>query len=96
MTAIRAPAEVDARDVIRIGYERYRTSFGTGLSQLAGKVFRIGHLGDLNEVSCLAALASAEMALNDAGARIAPGSGVAAAQDWYRLSVSAPVAIAAE
>ena len=84
VSAIRVPETVDARDVLRIAYERYRTSFGSGLSQLAGKVFRIGHLGDLNEVSCLTALASAEMALRDAGAAVEPGAGVAAAQEWYR------------
>ena len=87
VSAVRVPEAVDAREVIRIGYERYRTSFGSGLSQLAGKVFRIGHLGDLNEVSCLAALASAEMALCDAGAEIEAGAGVAAAQTWYRQSI---------
>ncbi|HUF54966.1 MAG TPA: aminotransferase class V-fold PLP-dependent enzyme [Thermohalobaculum sp.] len=84
VTAIVVPEEVDARDVISHGYKRYRTSFGTGLARLAGKVFRIGHLGDLNEVMCLSALASAEMALRDAGAKVAPGSGVAAAQEYYR------------
>lgn len=84
VSAIRVPETVDARDVLRIAYERYRTSFGSGLSQLAGKVFRIGHLGDLNEVSCLTALACAEMALRDAGAAVEPGAGVAAAQEWYR------------
>ncbi len=55
VTAIRVPEGVDARDVIRIGYERYNTSFGSGLARLAGKVFRIGHLGDLNEGMCLTA-----------------------------------------
>ncbi|WP_375596405.1 aminotransferase class V-fold PLP-dependent enzyme [Algihabitans albus] len=84
VSAVRVPETVDARDVLRIAYERYRTSFGSGLSQLAGKVFRIGHLGDLNEVSCLTALACAEMALRDAGAAVEPGAGVAAAQEWYR------------
>jgi alanine-glyoxylate transaminase/serine-glyoxylate transaminase/serine-pyruvate transaminase len=74
---------VDARDVIRIGYERYNTSFGSGLARLAGKVFRIGHLGDLNEGMCLTAIAVAEMALVEAGADIELGSGVAAAQTWY-------------
>jgi alanine-glyoxylate transaminase/serine-glyoxylate transaminase/serine-pyruvate transaminase len=83
VSAIRVPSDVDARDVIRIGYEKYNTSFGTGLSQLAGKVFRIGHLGDLNEVMCLSALGAAEMSLIEAGARIEYGSGVAAAQQWY-------------
>ncbi|MDM7931031.1 aminotransferase class V-fold PLP-dependent enzyme [Tabrizicola sp.] len=83
VTAIRVPDGVDARDVIRIGYERYNTSFGSGLARLAGKVFRIGHLGDLNEGMCLTAIAVAEMALVEAGADIEFGSGVAAAQAWY-------------
>ncbi len=86
VSAIVVPEGVDAREVIRVGYERYRASFGTGLAQVAGRVFRIGHLGDLNEGSCLTALAIAEMALRDAGTRIELGSGVAAAQGWYRES----------
>ena len=77
------PKDIDAKDVIRIGYEKYRTSFGSGLTKVMGKVFRIGHLGDLNEVMCLAALSSAEMALIDAGARIELGAGVAAAQRHF-------------
>lgn len=83
VTAIRTPEGVDARDVIRIGYESYNTSFGSGLARLSGKVFRIGHLGDLNEAMCLTALSVAEMALVEAGADIEFGSGVAAAQSWY-------------
>jgi alanine-glyoxylate transaminase/serine-glyoxylate transaminase/serine-pyruvate transaminase len=89
VSAIVVPEDVDARAVIKVGYDKYRTSFGSGLSKLAGRVFRIGHLGDLNEVMCLGALASAEMALRDAGAGIELGSGVAAAQDWYRQSLAA-------
>ncbi len=75
VSAIRVPENVDARDVIRIGYERYNTSFGSGLARLAGKVFRIGHLGDLNEGMCLTALAVAEMALVGAGADVEPRLG---------------------
>ncbi|MGQ0779151.1 MAG: pyridoxal-phosphate-dependent aminotransferase family protein [Pseudonocardiales bacterium] len=84
VTTITLPDEIDGADVCRIAYQRYRTSFGAGLSKLAGKVFRIGHLGDLNEVSCLAALAAAEMSLADAGAKVDLGAGVAAAQNYYR------------
>lgn len=84
VSAIRVPEGVDANAVIRTAYERYDTSLGGGLAQLSGKVFRIGHLGDLNAAMCLTALSVAEMALADAGARIEPGSGVAAAQGWYR------------
>jgi alanine-glyoxylate transaminase / serine-glyoxylate transaminase / serine-pyruvate transaminase len=88
VSAIRVPAGVDGTEVCKIAYQRYRTSFGAGLGKVAGKVFRIGHLGDLNEVSCLAALAAAEMALADAGAAIEPGAGVAAAQSYYRAAIA--------
>lgn len=96
VSAIVVPENVDARDVISIGYDRYCTSFGSGLTKVAGKVFRIGHLGSLNEVMCIAAIGSAEMALRDAGARIELGSGVAAAQQWYREAASQPIQMAAE
>jgi len=89
VSAIRTPDDVDGAEVCRIGYHRYRTSFGAGLSKVAGKVFRIGHLGDLNEVSCLSALASAEMSLADAGAKVDLGVGVAAAQEYYRNATAA-------
>lgn len=96
VTAIRTPMGVDARKVIAIAQERYNTFFGAGLGPLAGKAFRIGHLGDLNEGSCLTALAIAEMAMIEAGAQIVPGSGVAAAQAVYgaprRASDSVPTA----
>lgn len=90
VSAIRVPRHVDGAEVCRIGFDRYRTSFGAGLAKLAGKVFRIGHLGDLNEVMCLAALASAEMSLADAGADVALGAGVAAAQAYYRKTALPP------
>ncbi|MQA12640.1 MAG: aminotransferase class V-fold PLP-dependent enzyme [Pseudonocardiaceae bacterium] len=84
VTAVTVPEGVDGAQVCRIAYQRYRTSFGGGLAKVAGKVFRIGHIGHLNEVMCLAALASAEMSLADAGAKVEPGAGVSAAQTYYR------------
>jgi alanine-glyoxylate transaminase/serine-glyoxylate transaminase/serine-pyruvate transaminase len=57
-----------------------------GLADVAGKVFRIGHLGDLNELMLLGALSGVEMALQDAGVEVTLGSGVAAAQAWLRES----------
>ncbi len=89
VTAIRTPEGVDAAEVCRIGYHRYRTAFGGGLSKVAGKVFRIGHIGYLKVVMCLAALASAEMSLADAGAKVELGAGVAAAQNYYRSATAA-------
>ncbi len=97
VSAIRAPKGLDARDVIRIGYERYSISFGTGLAQLAGKVFRIGHLGDLNEGMCLTALSLAELSLDAAGAKIEFGSGVAAAQQCFaQQETASEIPLAAE
>jgi len=59
---------------------------------VAGKVFRIGHLGSLNEVMLLSGLAGAEMAMKDLGIDIELGSGVAAAQAHYRTAAR-PVAL---
>ena len=88
VSAIVVPEGCDARGVIDAAYHTYNVSLGAGLAQLAGKVFRIGHLGDLNEVMCLGALSGVEMAMRDAGITIDPGSGVAAAQESYRKAVS--------
>ena len=74
------PAEIDAAAVIARAYKRYNLSLGAGLSKVAGKLFRIGHLGDLNELMLLGAIAGSEMAMLDLGMRIEPGSGVAATQ----------------
>lgn len=84
VTAVVVPADKDAREVISIAYKKYNLSLGAGLSELAGKVFRIGHLGDLNEISLLGALAGVEMAMLDSGIAIKAGSGVAAAVEYYR------------
>lgn len=86
VTAIRVPDGHDARKVIDIAYADYELSLGAGLMELNGKAFRIGHLGDLNELMCIAAIGGAEMAMRDAGIAVEEGSGVAAAQGWYRES----------
>ena len=85
VTAIKVPQGVDARAVIRIGYDRYNAAFGAGLGPLAGKAFRIGHIGDCNEGMCLTAIALAELSLVAAGASMRFGSGVAAAQQVYAV-----------
>jgi alanine-glyoxylate transaminase/serine-glyoxylate transaminase/serine-pyruvate transaminase len=85
VTAIMVPDHVDAAEVIKTAYYRYNMSLGSGLARLAGKVFRIGHLGDLNEIMVLQALAGSEMALVDCGANIQLGSGVAAAQETFLI-----------
>ncbi len=97
VTAIRTPQDVDAREVIAIARDRYNTHFGGGLGPLAGKAFRIGHLGDLNEGMCLTALGMAELSLKAAGAKVDLGAGLAAAQAVFAAHTAAPaLAIAAE
>jgi alanine-glyoxylate transaminase/serine-glyoxylate transaminase/serine-pyruvate transaminase len=81
VTAILLPEGHDAERVRRIALEAFNVSLGGGLGRLGGKVFRIGHLGDLNEPMILGTLASVEMALRLAGVPHNPG-GVAAAMDW--------------
>ena len=61
--------------------ERFDMSLGTGLGSLKGKVFRIGHLGDLNELTLMGALAGVEMGLKTSGIAHEPG-GLAAAADF--------------
>ncbi|EDM71302.1 probable serine-glyoxylate aminotransferase [Roseobacter sp. AzwK-3b] len=86
VSAIYAPPGIDARDVISTAYYKYQTSLGSGLNKLAGRAFRIGHLGSLNPVMLCSAISAAEMSLRDAGAQIVPGSGVAAAQEHFRVT----------
>ncbi|REC57924.1 aminotransferase class V-fold PLP-dependent enzyme [Rhodosalinus sediminis] len=97
VSAIRVPPEIDAREVIGAAYSRYNTSFGSGLARLDGRVFRIGHLGDLNEGMCLTALSVAEMALAEAGMQVDFGRGPAAAMSWFTGAAEAPeLRVAAE
>jgi alanine-glyoxylate transaminase / serine-glyoxylate transaminase / serine-pyruvate transaminase len=84
VTAVMVPEDKDARTVISTAFNRYNISLGGGLSELLGKAFRIGHVGDMNDVSMLGAIAGTEMALLDAGIDIKAGSGVAAAIEYYR------------
>ncbi|MEO0782425.1 MAG: aminotransferase class V-fold PLP-dependent enzyme, partial [Pseudomonadota bacterium] len=96
VSAIYAPEGVDARDVISTAYYKYQTSLGSGLNKLMGKAFRIGHLGSLNPVMLCGAISAAEMALVDSGAKIEPGSGVAAAQAQYRATTPATMKASAK
>ena len=84
VTAICVPKGFNSDDVVKTAYHRYRMSLGVGLSKVAGRVFRIGHIGNINEIMILQALAGCEMALLDVGVSIRAGSGVAAAQEYIR------------
>jgi alanine-glyoxylate transaminase / serine-glyoxylate transaminase / serine-pyruvate transaminase len=71
LTAVMLPAGHDADQVRRLILDRYNMSLGAGLGRLAGRVFRIGHLGDLGELSLAGALCGVEMGLVQAGVPIA-------------------------
>lgn len=85
LTAVMVPPDRDARAVIDLAFTRYDIALGSGLSEVAGKVFRIGHLGDMNALTLAGALAGVEMALADAGFDITLGSGVGAALAQWRV-----------
>ena len=82
VSAIYVPPHIDSTKMVHHAYQAYNLSMGIGLSKVAGRVFRIGHLGALNDLMVLTALAGAEMALYDFGADIQLGSGVGAAQRY--------------
>ncbi len=89
VSAIRTPEGFDATSIVSHAAETYGVAFGVGLGEVAGKVFRIGHLGSLTDVMTLSGIATAEMCMVDLGLDIVLGSGVAAAQDFYRASPAA-------
>lgn len=75
--------EVDSNKVVKVAAERLNLALGVGLGQLRGRVFRIGHLGSLNELEVLATIAGTELALLYSGQAIDLGVGVAAAQRFF-------------
>jgi len=89
VSAIMVPDGINGAEVISRAFKRYNLALGAGLSKVAGKLFRIGHLGDLNELMLLGAIAGAEMAMLDVGVKVEPGSGVAAAQKFWRNNAPA-------
>jgi len=82
LTGIITPPGVDADELRRLIYERFDLSLGMGLGKVKGRMFRIGHLGDSNDLTLLAALAGCEMGMRLAGIILA-GSGVQAAMDYF-------------
>lgn len=90
VSAIRTPEGFDATSIVQHAASKYGMAFGVGLGEVAGKVFRIGHLGSLTDAMMLSGLATAEMCMVDLGLDVKLGSGVAAAQAVYM----APLVIA--
>jgi alanine-glyoxylate transaminase/serine-glyoxylate transaminase/serine-pyruvate transaminase len=82
LTGVVTPAGVDADQLRRLIHDRFDLSLGTGLGRVKGRMFRIGHLGDCNDLTLMAALSGVEMGFKLSGVAIA-GSGVLAAMDSF-------------
>ncbi|MEK7820599.1 MAG: aminotransferase class V-fold PLP-dependent enzyme, partial [Pseudomonadota bacterium] len=94
LTALRVPDGFDADELRRVALENFDVSLGTGLNKVKGKVFRIGHLGDMNELMLAGALSGVEMALSIAGVPFQRG-GVTAALDYFAKAARAKPKLAA-
>jgi alanine-glyoxylate transaminase/serine-glyoxylate transaminase/serine-pyruvate transaminase len=94
LTAVLLPASHDADRVRKVILEAFDMSLGTGLGKLAGKVFRIGHLGDFNDLTLMGTLAGVEMGLALAGVP-AKKEGVQAAMAYIAECRSTPARAAA-
>ena len=94
LTAVVTPAGHDADRARKVILEAFDMSLGTGLGKLAGKVFRIGHLGDFNDLTLMGTLAGVEMGLELAGVP-AKKEGVRAAMEYLSSCAKTPARQAA-
>ncbi|MEH6579843.1 MAG: L-aspartate--glyoxylate aminotransferase BhcA [Amphritea sp.] len=88
VSAIYVPEGFDSNQLTEHAFSAYGVSFGIGLGEMNGKAFRIGHLGSLTDVMVLSGLATIEMAMADLNYPIQLGSGVAAAQEYFRKTAN--------
>jgi len=87
LTGVMMPDGIDADAVRRVIYDRFNMSLGAALGKMKGRMFRIGHLGDCNDLTLMATLAGCEMGLKISGVPVA-SSGVAAAMDYLAAHAS--------
>ena len=84
LTVVEVPEGVDSQKIIDVAYAKYNLSLGIGLDRVKGKVFRIGHLGNMDELMLSSALGGVEMAMKDAGIPVTFGSGVGKALEYWQ------------
>jgi alanine-glyoxylate transaminase/serine-glyoxylate transaminase/serine-pyruvate transaminase len=94
LTAVMTPPGHDADQVRKVILDAFDLSLGTGLGKVAGKVFRIGHLGDFNDLTLIGTLAGVEMGLGLAGVPHRKG-GAQAALDYLAECARKPARKAA-
>jgi alanine-glyoxylate transaminase/serine-glyoxylate transaminase/serine-pyruvate transaminase len=90
LTGVMMPQGVDADRVRKLIYEHFNMSLGAGLGKLKGLMFRVGHLGDANDLTLVATLGGCQMGLDMAGVRL-KGDGVAAALEHLRTTATPQV-----
>ena len=89
LTAVMMPPGMDADALRALIHQRFNMSLGTGLGKVKGMVFRIGHLGDFNDLTLMGTLSGVEMGLAEFGVPL-KASGVLAAQESLRASARVP------
>lgn len=82
LTGVMTPEGIDADAVRKVIHQRFDCSLGTGLGKVKGRMFRIGHLGDSNDLTLIATVAGCEMGLKLSGVAL-QGSGVQAIMDHF-------------
>ena len=82
LTGVITPVGVDADALRRLIHQRFDLSLGTGLGKLKGRMFRMGHLGDSNDLTLIAMVSGVEMGLKLAGVKLA-ASGTLATMDYF-------------
>ncbi|KAA0911076.1 alanine--glyoxylate aminotransferase family protein [Pusillimonas sp. ANT_WB101] len=87
LTGVMMPEGVDADKVRKLIYENFNMSLGAGLGKLKGLMFRIGHLGDTNDLTLIATLGGCQMGLRMSGVKL-KGDGVAAAMDHLQATAT--------
>ncbi len=95
VSAVYVPKGFDSDVLTNHAFDAYGISYGVGLGEMSNKAFRIGHLGSLTDAMALSGIAVIEMAMKDLDCPIELGSGVVAAQDYYRNSRDEINAVAA-
>ena len=93
LTAVMVPVSVDPDALRRLILDDFDMSLGAGLSKLKGKAFRIGHLGDFNDLTLAGTLSGVEMGLQRAGIEHQSG-GVQAALDYLAKTAGSPAEVA--
>lgn len=84
LTVIEVPQGIDSQKIVDVAYSKYNLSLGIGLDRVKGKVFRIGHLGNMDELMLSSALCGVEMTMKEVGIPVQMGSGVSKALEYWQ------------